>query len=143
MADLLNLTRGRIPRQGITFLQGLKATSHPLTVQKLYHEKFGVTYNAETLMKYVSSSTHTPKATSTSSYTLENGEIEVSPDGIIASDERGNRVVIPIELFSIEDVMSIVHHAIYSLEDSLEKSRETQRQVEKRLNVLKESLSGF
>ena len=127
----LKLARGRLSQQGKDFLRTLSWYDAD-NVQKLYYEKFGVTYNKGTLLKYVPS-----EPTASADYTADKqsinqifteGEIHVDDAGLWVTDKNENSVMINLELFTPTILRQLSAQILHLLEDEL---REEESKVEK------------
>lgn len=135
------LSRGRLTKQGKDFLRTLSWYDAD-DVQKIYYDKFGVTYKKGTLLKYVP--TQQPEMMSISRSSQQHfseGTIEVDGAGLRVTDSNGNTAMIELDLFTPKVVQQLSSQILYQLEDELTEEETIVERLRAKIEAIK-TLAG-
>lgn len=134
------LSRGRLTQQGKDFLRTLSWYDAD-DVQKLYYDKFGVTYKKGTLLKYVPSQPVTSSISVSSQQHFSEGTIEVDGAGLRVTDNNGNTAMIELDLFTPKVVQQLSSQILYQLEDELTEEETIVEKLRAKIEAIK-TLAG-
>lgn len=135
----LKLSRGRISRQGVTFLRSLSWRDAE-NVQKIYFDKFGVTYSKGTLLKYLPTMYQQEPHMTTKEPThlrFSDGTIEVDGAGLKVTDSEGNSAIIELDMFNPSVVQKLSTQILYQLEDELTEEESIVEKLRAKIEAIK------
>lgn len=135
----LKLSRGRISRQGVTFLRSLSWRDAE-NVQKIYFDKFGVTYSKGTLLKYLPTMYQQEPQMMTKEPThlrFSDGTIEVDGAGLRVTNSEGNSAIIELDMFNPSVVQKLSTQILYQLEDELTEEESIVEKLRAKIEAIK------
>lgn len=134
------LSRGRLTQQGKDFLRTLSWYDAD-DVQKLYYDKFGVTYKKGTLLKYVPTQPVMSDISVSSQQHFSEGTIEVDGAGLRVTDNNGQTAMIELDLFTPKVVQQLSSQILYQLEDELTEEETIVERLRAKIEAIK-TLAG-